>query len=117
MIANAGPVQRGWPDNVWGVTTEPYSSNHAEPKALTKEGIKYIVEAHKQAAIRAVKAGFDVIEITAAHGYILSSFMSPSNNTRTDGYGGSWDNRIRFTLEVVDAVRSVIPESMPLFVR
>jgi 2,4-dienoyl-CoA reductase-like NADH-dependent reductase (Old Yellow Enzyme family) len=117
MLAEAGPLQRGWPDNVWAPSTKPYSPNNAKPKALTIEGIKGIVQAHKEAAIRAVKAGFDVIELTAAHGYILSSFMSPSSNPRTDEYGGSWDNRIRFTLETVDAIRSVIPESMPLFVR
>ncbi|XP_006463503.1 hypothetical protein AGABI2DRAFT_194309 [Agaricus bisporus var. bisporus H97] len=117
LAAAAGPVQRGWPDNVWAPTTKPYSPTNCIPKALTIEGIKRIVDAHRDAAIRSVKAGFDVVELTAAHGYILSSFMSPSSNTRTDEYGGSFENRIKFLLETVDAIRSVIPQTMPLFVR
>jgi 2,4-dienoyl-CoA reductase-like NADH-dependent reductase (Old Yellow Enzyme family) len=64
-----------------------------------------------------VTAGFDVIEIHNAHGYLLHSFLSPVSNKRTDQYGGSFENRIRLTLEVVDAVRAVIPEDMPLFLR
>ena len=67
--------------------------------------------------MRAVKAGFDVIEIHAAHGYLLHQFYSPLINDRTDEYGGSFENRIRFLLEVVRAVRKVIPEGTPLFVR
>jgi 2,4-dienoyl-CoA reductase-like NADH-dependent reductase (Old Yellow Enzyme family) len=66
---------------------------------------------------RALEAGFDVIEIHNAHGYLLNSFLSPVTNQRTDEYGGSFENRIRFTLEIVDAVRATIPESMPLFLR
>ena len=66
---------------------------------------------------RAVKAGFDVIEIHNAHGYLLHNFISPVSNKRTDRYGGSFENRIRLTLEVVDAMRAAIPEDMPLFLR
>ena len=65
----------------------------------------------------ALQAGFDVIEIHAAHGYLISEFLSPISNRRTDRYGGSFENRIRFLLEVVDAVRSEWPEDKPLFVR
>ena len=68
-------------------------------------------------AVGALAAGVDVIEIHNAHGYLLSSFLSPHSNRRTDEYGGSFENRIRLTLEVVDAVRGVIPPTMPLFVR
>ena len=75
------------------------------------------MKAFTDAATRAVEAGYDVIEIHNAHGYLLHEFVSPVSNKRTDEYGGSFDNRIRFTLEVVDAVRAVIPERMPLFLR
>ncbi|KDQ58341.1 hypothetical protein JAAARDRAFT_128661 [Jaapia argillacea MUCL 33604] len=84
---------------------------------LKREGIKRIVAAFVASAVRALKAGFDVIEIHASHGYLLDYFMSPFANHRTDEYGGSFENRIRFTLEVVDAVRAIIPSSMPLFIR
>jgi len=87
------------------------------PKELTTKHIARIVKAFADAAARAVKAGIDVIEIHNAHGYLLQSFLSPISNQRTDEYGGSFENRIRLTLEVVDAVRAVIPEDMPLFLR
>lgn len=69
------------------------------------------------AAKRAVRAGFDVVEVHGAHGYLISSFLSPTSNDRTDEYGGSFENRIRLALEVVDAVRAVIPPTMPLLFR
>jgi 2,4-dienoyl-CoA reductase-like NADH-dependent reductase (Old Yellow Enzyme family) len=81
------------------------------------EGIQKVISAFADAAKRAVTAGFDVIEIHSAHGYLLNAFLSPMSNKRTDQYGGSFENRIRLTLEVVDAVRAVIPDHMPLFVR
>ncbi|KAH6906834.1 NADH:flavin oxidoreductase/NADH oxidase [Coprinopsis sp. MPI-PUGE-AT-0042] len=84
---------------------------------LTQERIKQIVQSWADAAKRSIKAGFDVIEIHGAHGYLLSEFLSPQSNKRTDQYGGSFENRIRMMVEVVDAVRAVIPESTPLFVR
>lgn len=107
----------GWPDEVYGPSAIPYSENSLVPKALTKEGISRIVKGFVDAAKRAVKAGFDVIEIHAAHGYLLSSFLSPQSNERTDEYGGSFENRIRLAVEIVDAVRAVIPPTMPLFFR
>ncbi|TFK38142.1 hypothetical protein BDQ12DRAFT_122822, partial [Crucibulum laeve] len=73
--------------------------------------------AFADAAKRAVKAGFDVIEIHNGHGYLLQSFVSPASNKRTDDYGGSFENRVRLTLEVVDAIRGVIPKDMPLFLK
>lgn len=76
-----------------------------------------MVKAFVDGAKRAVQAGFDVIEIHNAHGYLLHEFVSPYSNKRTDRYGGSFENRTRLTLEVVDAVRAAIPETMPLFLR
>ncbi len=87
------------------------------PRELTIAGIDAIVDDFGTAARRAVDAGFDVIEIHAAHGYLLHSFLSPLSNQRTDDYGGSLENRARMLLRVVDRIREVIPESMPLFVR
>ena len=89
----------------------------AEPAELSLSRISEIVAAFADSALRAVSAGFDAIEIHAAHGYLLHEFLSPLSNHRTDHYGGSLENRMRFTLEVVESVRRVIPESMPLFVR
>ncbi|KAF8962602.1 hypothetical protein BDZ97DRAFT_1105695 [Flammula alnicola] len=111
------PEYGGWPDDVWAPSALPFIPAYAKPRELTVDGIKRVVTAFVDAAKRAVAAGFDVIEIHAAHGYLLSSFMSPQANKRTDEYGGSFENRIRLTLEVVDAVRAVIPEDMPLFCR
>jgi 2,4-dienoyl-CoA reductase-like NADH-dependent reductase (Old Yellow Enzyme family) len=113
----ATEAANGWPDNVWGPSNVPYDSSIAIPKELAKEGIKRVVQGFVDAAKRAVKAGIDVIEIHNAHGYLLHSFLSPVSNKRTDEYGGSFENRTRLTLEVVDAVRAVIPEDMPLFLR
>jgi 2,4-dienoyl-CoA reductase-like NADH-dependent reductase (Old Yellow Enzyme family) len=87
------------------------------PRALTVEDIAGLVQSFADAALRAVKAGFDVIEVHAAHGYLLHQFYSPLINNRTDEYGGSFENRTRFLREVVTAVRKVIPEGTPLFVR
>ncbi|KAF9540499.1 FMN-linked oxidoreductase [Agrocybe pediades] len=118
---NGGPMASnevgGWPDDVWGPSDIPFDEDYPKPKALTKAGIQEIVDAFAAAAQRAVKAGFDVVEIHSAHGYLLHSFLSPVSNTRTDEYGGSFDNRLRIVLEVVDRVRSAIPDTMPLFLR
>ena len=88
-----------------------------EPAEMSVERIGEIISAFGESATRAVRAGFDAIEIHAAHGYLLHEFLSPLSNQRADSYGGSFENRIRIVLEVVDRVRSVMPESMPLFVR
>lgn len=107
----------GWAGDVKGPSEVPYDANHCQPKAMTKKDIEEVTRAFADAARRAVAAGFDFVEIHNAHGYLLSSFLSPTSNTRTDGYGGSFENRTRLTLEVVDAVRAAIPEGMPLFLR
>jgi 2,4-dienoyl-CoA reductase-like NADH-dependent reductase (Old Yellow Enzyme family) len=87
------------------------------PQALTIDGIQEVVGAFAAAAQRAWQAGFRVIEIHAAHGYLLHEFLSPLSNRRTDSYGGSLENRIRIVCETVAAVRKVWPERAPLFVR
>lgn len=87
------------------------------PHALTNEGIQEVVESFANAARRARDAGFRVIEIHAAHGYLIHEFLSPLSNQRHDEYGGSFENRTRLLREVAAAVRSVWPEGMPLFVR
>ncbi|KAG6830247.1 hypothetical protein H0H87_008774 [Tephrocybe sp. NHM501043] len=107
----------GWPDDIWGPSPVGFYDGIPPPKELTKIRIKEVVQAFVDAAIRSVKAGIDVIEIHNAHGYLLHSFVSPVSNQRTDEYGGSFENRIRLTLEIVDAVRAVIPADMPLFLR
>ncbi|RFA13960.1 oxidoreductase [Subtercola boreus] len=88
-----------------------------EPAELTVDEIEQIIEDFRAAARRSVDAGFDVIELHAAHGYLMHQFLSPLSNDRTDSYGGSLENRARFVLEVVAAVRAEIGELMPLFVR
>lgn len=88
-----------------------------EPRALTPEEIRELVQAYGNAARRAVEAGFEFIEIHGAHGYLLTEFLSPLSNERTDEYGGSLENRARMILEVADAMRAVMPEDMPLLAR
>jgi 2,4-dienoyl-CoA reductase-like NADH-dependent reductase (Old Yellow Enzyme family) len=100
-----------------GPSAVAFSASYAVPRALDQAGIKSIVEAFRQAARRAIAAGFDFVEIHAAHGYLLHQFLSPLANRRTDSYGGSFENRTRFALEVVDAVRAEWPAHLPLFVR
>lgn len=90
---------------------------YPEPRELTRDEIKSLVHSFGTAAKNAVAAGFDLVEIHAAHGYLVHSFYSPLSNTRTDEYGGSYENRTRFLKEIVAEVRAAIPESMPLFVR
>jgi 2,4-dienoyl-CoA reductase-like NADH-dependent reductase (Old Yellow Enzyme family) len=95
----------------------PFDPEHSRPNELTDADIKGVTEAFVAAAKRALTADFKVMELHAAHGYLLHQFMSPLSNRRTDQYGGSFDNRIRLLLEVTEAVRKVWPEDLPLFVR
>ncbi|GAC1392374.1 MAG: NADH:flavin oxidoreductase/NADH oxidase [Ktedonobacteraceae bacterium] len=96
---------------------ERFSDRYPLPKQLTKQEISEITQSFRIAAERSLKAGFQVIELHAAHGYLLHEFLSPLSNHRTDEYGGSLRNRMRFLLETVDAVRQVWPDALPLFVR
>ncbi|RZJ51078.1 MAG: NADH:flavin oxidoreductase/NADH oxidase, partial [Chryseobacterium sp.] len=95
----------------------PYHPSERIPHELSVEEIKELVQNFKDAAKRAVNAGFDVIEIHGAHGYLVHQFSSPLSNVRTDEYGGSFENRSRFLLEIVDAVNEELNENVALFVR
>ena len=95
----------------------PFREGEMTPHELTRAEIREIIEAFAAAAKRAVRAGFDVIEIHSAHGYLIHEFLSPLANQRSDEYGGSFENRTRLATEVVKAIRAATPESMPLFLR
>ncbi|GAA3196924.1 MULTISPECIES: NADH:flavin oxidoreductase/NADH oxidase [Streptomyces] len=110
------------PDEPYGWTpagpgTVPFDALSTVPEELTVSGIREIVQQFADAAERALAAGFEVIEIHGAHGYLIHQFLSPYSNQRTDEYGGSFEGRTRFALEVVEAVRAVWPEDLPLFFR
>lgn len=94
-----------------------FSKDDRTPKALTKVEIQQVIEKFAKAAKRAAAAGFDAVEIHAAHGYLINEFMSPLANRRDDEYGGSIENRVRLLGEVLDAVKSVVPSKMTIFVR
>ena len=101
------------------VGPSPLAFNEGDPipQELDERGIAGIVDAFEAATRRALAAGFQVIELHAAHGYLLHEFLSPLSNQRTDQYGGSLENRMRLPLEVVRRLRETIPEALPLFVR
>jgi len=94
-----------------------FKDGDPSPIAMSKHQIQQLIDDFSSAAIRATKAGFKVIEIHAAHGYLLNEFMCQSSNQRTDEYGGSFENRIRIVLEVIDAIREVWSKDLPLFIR
>lgn len=108
-------VEEGW--ETVAPSPVPYHPEERIPHVLTAGEIREQVQYFKEAAARAVKAGFDVIEIHAAHGYLIHQFLSPLSNIRTDEYGGSFENRIRFLTEIVDAVNEELNENVALFVR
>jgi 2,4-dienoyl-CoA reductase-like NADH-dependent reductase (Old Yellow Enzyme family) len=110
------PEEGGWTD-VGAPSDVAFRPDYAQPHALTVEGIRAVRDAFAAATRRAVKAGFDLVEIHAAHGYLLHEFLSPLSNKRSDEYGGSFENRIRLLVETVDAVRAELGEERPLFVR
>jgi len=109
------PEQGGWP--IIAPSAIPFGESHPMPQEMDEKTISGIVALFAASARRAREAGFDVIELHGAHGYLISSFLSPITNRRTDRYGGSFENRIRFLLEVIEAVRSEWPDDKPLFVR
>ncbi|KAJ5379150.1 hypothetical protein N7509_012269 [Penicillium cosmopolitanum] len=125
--ARASKEEGGWPDDVLGPSggvkhswdgkgLDPSGGYHV-PREITESEIGNLVSNYANSAQRAVNAGVDIIEIHAAHGYLINQFLNPVTNRRKDRYGGSFDNRIRLLLEVIAAVRAVIPTSMPVFVR
>ena len=95
----------------------PFAENYPMPKEMSKDDIQMVIDQFRKAAERSVKAGFKVIEIHMAHGYLMHEFLSPKSNQRKDEYGGKLENRCRLSIEVAKAVREVIPGGMPLFVR
>ena len=107
-------IEEGWET----IAPSPIPFHHSERilYVLTIEEIKELVENFRKAARRSVEAGFDVIEIHGAHGYLIHQFLSPLSNTRTDEYGGNPENRARFLMEIVDAVNAEITEDIALFV-
>lgn len=111
----AGPEAHGWA--TVAPSPLPFAEGYPTPRELTKGGIAQVVADFAAAARRALAAGFKVVEIHGAHGYLINEFLSPHSNRRTDEYGGSFENRTRFALEVVDAVRAVWPEELPVLFR
>jgi len=112
---NARPGEAPW--TTVSPSGVPMGSGWPAPHPLTVQELADVREAFAAAARRALTAGFEVVEVHAAHGYLLNQFLSPLTNHRDDGYGGSLENRMRFPLEVVEAVRAVWPADLPLVVR
>jgi 2,4-dienoyl-CoA reductase-like NADH-dependent reductase (Old Yellow Enzyme family) len=113
-----GPIplaQGGW--EPVGPGAEPFTEKHNVPRALTAPEISELVKDFEAAARRSQRAGFQIIELHMAHGYLLHEFLSPLTNHRSDQFGGSLENRMRFPLQVAEAVRKVWPQNLPLFVR
>ena len=105
------------PWDIVGASPVPFDEGWLVPHELSVSEIAEMIDAWAATARRAVQVGFDLVEIHSAHGYLSHSFLSPLSNRRGDRYGGSLENRMRFTLEVAEAVRGVLPDDMPLFLR
>ncbi len=108
-------TDRGW--QTVAPSPIPFNEDDSVPAALTIDEIHQVVKSFAEAAKRSLEAGFDTIEIHGAHGYLINQFISPLTNKRTDEYGGSFENRVRLLMEVTQAIHTVIPDEMPLFVR
>ena len=106
----------GW-QPVYAPSAVAFSSHTQQPAAMTHTDIARVIGDFRRGAERALAAGFQLVELHGAHGYLLHEFLSPLSNTRTDEYGGSFENRARFVLKVVDAVRDAWPSHLPLFMR
>lgn len=109
------PDQGGW--TTFAPSAIPFNERYPLPEAMTHDQIQASIAAFRDTALRALAAGFEVLELHGAHGYLIHSFLSPLSNARTDAYGGSLENRMRYALEVTRAVRAAWPEDMPLFMR
>lgn len=109
------PDAGGW--TVIGPNAQPFDSSYPVPAAMTLEDIDGVVTAFAAAAKRSVAAGFGLVEIHGAHGYLAHELLSPLSNDRTDAYGGSFENRTRLLRRIIDAVRGAIPESVPVLLR
>jgi len=110
-----GQIEGGW--KTIAPSAIAFNPEDEAPRALDADGIKKVVADFKAAAQRALQAGYKLIEVHAAHGYLIHQFLSPLSNHRTDSYGGSFTNRIRLLQEIVEAIKSVWPPRLPLFVR
>ncbi|GAA0404073.1 oxidoreductase [Acrocarpospora corrugata] len=127
QVAHAGrkastdrPWRGGGPTGEWqpvGPSPIPFAPGHPAPDELSPAAIRRIAGDFAAAARRALRAGFRVLEVHGAHGYLIGEFLSPLSNHRTDAYGGPFENRVRFALQVVDAVREAWPADLPLFFR
>ncbi|KAI9167978.1 NADPH dehydrogenase [Paramyrothecium foliicola] len=115
--ATAQKEADGWPDDVVGPSDEPFNEHYPTPRSMSLKEIEQLKKDFVAGARRSLEAGFDIIELHFAHGYLVSSFLSPAVNKRTDQYGGSFENRTRLAVELVDEVRAIMPDKMPLFVR
>ena len=111
------PIDQGGWRPIYSSTAKGFTPESIQPEALTIEGIARITQAFADGARRALEAGFELIEIHGAHGYLVHQFLSPLVNTRTDHYGGSFQNRTRILREIIEAVRRVWPERLPLWLR
>jgi 2,4-dienoyl-CoA reductase-like NADH-dependent reductase (Old Yellow Enzyme family) len=111
-----GPEQGGW-SPIYAPSAIRFADGYQVPKELTPVQIRATIRAFRDAARRSLDAGFEIIELHSAHGYLLHEFLSPLSNKRTDEYGGSFENRIRLLCEVASAVREVWPGRLPLFTR
>ena len=109
------PESERWP--IIAPSPIAYASDHQTPHALSLAEIRGVIDAFTAAARRARQAGFQILEIHAAHGYLIHQFLSPISNHRTDEYGGSFDNRCRLLCEVIEAVRAIWDDALPLWVR
>ena len=110
------PDDGGW-NNVVAPSSIRFADNYPQPHELSAADIHAVVDSFRSAAVRSLQAGFQVAEIHAAHGYLLHEFLSPLSNQRTDSFGGSFENRVRITLEVTAAVREIWPAEQPVWVR
>lgn len=118
LKGNHGTIKEDYPDwDIVGPSPISFDGLLPTPREATKDDIKYIIKSFADAAVRADKAGFDVLEIHGAHGYLISTFLSPISNQRTDEYGGSFENRTRLLVEIVDEVSKVWPKNKPFLVR
>jgi anthraniloyl-CoA monooxygenase len=130
QLGHSGPkgsTQLGWEDpdaplakgnwTIIGPSPVAWSPDNQVPREMTRADMDTVRDEFVRAAIMARRAGFDLIELHWAHGYLLSAFISPLTNRRTDGYGGSLENRLRFPLEIYHAVRAVWPDALPISVR
>lgn len=110
-------AQGGWPSDLIGPSPVAFAEGYYEPHEVTKAEIGEITQAFVKGAQRAIRAGFEVLEIHGGHGYLINQFLSPAANRRNDEYGRSLENRARFLLEIVGGIRGAIPPGLPLFVR